>query len=64
MFVLNFANDWIQTADLWCLKRPLYQLSYNHCPTLKAKLCSDIINLGVIKLDDFTIDDVKNRIES
>ena len=31
--VNNFADDWIRTADLWCRKRPLYQLSHNHCPT-------------------------------
>ena len=30
----NFADDWIQTVDLWCQKRPLYQLSHNHCPIL------------------------------
>ena len=29
---INFADDWIQTADLWYRKRPLYQLSHNHCP--------------------------------
>ena len=28
-----FADDWIQTADLWNLKQPLYQLSHHHCPT-------------------------------
>ena len=33
MFNKNFADDWIRTADLWCRKRPLYQLSHNHCPT-------------------------------
>ena len=27
---VEFANDWIRTADLWCQKRPLYQLSHNH----------------------------------
>ena len=27
-----FAEDWIRTADLWNWKRPLYQLSHNHCP--------------------------------
>ena len=32
MFNVNFTNDWIQTADLWYWKRPLYQLSHNHCP--------------------------------
>ena len=25
----NFADEWIQTADLWYWKRPLYQLSHN-----------------------------------
>ena len=24
--------DWIPRADLWCRKRPLYQLSINHWP--------------------------------
>ena len=26
-------DDWSRTADLWCRKRPLYQLSHNHCPS-------------------------------
>ena len=30
---LIFAYDWIRTADLWYQKRPLSQLSHNHCPT-------------------------------
>ena len=30
--ILIFANDWIQTADLWNRKQPLYQLSHHHCP--------------------------------
>ena len=30
-----FADDWIQTADLWNWKQPLYQLSHNHCPKSK-----------------------------
>ena len=25
---INFADDWIRTADLWYRKRPLYQLSH------------------------------------
>ena len=29
---INFANDWIRTADLWNRNRPLYQLSHNHRP--------------------------------
>ena len=31
MFNINFADDWIQTVDLWYRKRLLYQLSHNHC---------------------------------
>ena len=30
---INFADDWIRTADLWYQKQPLYQLSHNHCPS-------------------------------
>ena len=30
MFNINFADDWIRTADLWYWKQPLYQLSHNH----------------------------------
>ena len=30
--VLKFANDWIRIADLWCRKRPLYQLSQTTAP--------------------------------
>ena len=30
--IFIFADDWIRTADLWNWKRPLYQLSHNHCP--------------------------------
>ena len=29
-----YANDWIRTEDLWNWKRPLNQLSHNHCPLL------------------------------
>ena len=32
MFNINFAVDWIRTADLWYHKQLLYQLSHNHCP--------------------------------
>ena len=28
---INFATDRIGTADLWCWKRPLYQLRHNDC---------------------------------
>ena len=30
MFNIIFSNDWIRTADLWCCKEPLYQLSHNY----------------------------------
>ena len=29
---INFADDWIRTADLRYRKRPLHQPSHNHCP--------------------------------
>ena len=32
MFKLNFADDWILTADLWYCKWPLYQLSHTTAP--------------------------------
>ena len=31
IFDIIFADDWIQTTDLWYQKRPLFQLSHNHC---------------------------------
>ena len=31
MFYINFANDWIRTADFRCWKPPLYQLNHNLC---------------------------------
>ena len=31
---LNFAGVEIQTADLWCQKQSLYQLSHHHCHPL------------------------------
>ena len=30
MVNINFADDWIQTTDLWYWKQPIYQLSHNH----------------------------------
>ena len=32
MFNTNIADDWNQTAVLWCQKQLLCQLIYNHCP--------------------------------
>ena len=29
-----FADDWIQTEDLWYRKQLLYKLSHNHCPAV------------------------------
>ena len=34
MLNIHFADDWIQTMDLWYWKQLLYQLSHNHCPSL------------------------------
>ena len=34
MFNIIFvADDWIRTADLWCQKGPLYQMSHHYYPT-------------------------------
>ena len=46
MFNINFANDWIRTADLWCRKRPLYQLSHNHCP----RATTTALQLNVVRI--------------
>ena len=51
MFNINFANDWIQTADLWYWKQPLYQLSHNHCPRTGKLMYKSGINI----LPDFTL---------
>ena len=32
MYIVNFADDWIRTAEVWYWKRLLYQLCHNHCP--------------------------------
>ena len=37
-FNINFDNGWIRTADLWCWKQQLYQLSHNHCPLPHSSL--------------------------
>ena len=41
----KFANDWIRTADLWCWKRLLYQLSHNHIP-IRLKLFKDCLSVA------------------
>ena len=41
MFNINFADDWIRTADLWYRKQPLYQLSHTTTAHLfKLNICS------------------------
>ena len=37
---IKVTDNWIQTADLWCRKRPLCQLCRNHCPLTKFLLTS------------------------
>ena len=46
MFNINFADDWIRTADLWYRKQLLFQLSHNHCPDIVSSF-----NLLVMLLD-------------
>ena len=38
MFNKNLADNWIQTADLWCWKQLLYHLSHNHCPEFNLQI--------------------------
>ena len=35
MLHIKLADDWIRTADCWCCKPPLHQLSHNHWPDNK-----------------------------
>ena len=44
----NFANDWIRTADLWFQKRPLCQLSHNHCPLIILVSTASEISLAYL----------------
>ena len=39
-----FADDWIRTMALWNWKRPLYQLSHNHCPHWELLLTFQGVN--------------------
>ena len=32
IFSINFADDWVQTADIWCWNQLLCQLSHKHSP--------------------------------
>ena len=44
MLDIKFTDDWIRTAELWSLKRPLYQLSHNHCPVKQlyvSEICTE-----------------------
>ena len=44
----HFSNDWIQTADLWCQKRPLYQRS--HTAALRnIFLHKSVQNINLVK---------------
>ena len=52
MFIINFANDCIRTADLWYQKQPLYQLSHNHCYIYL--LLTALRNLSSIHFDILT----------
>ena len=50
MFSKNFADDWIRTADLWCRKQPICQLSHNNYPKkhLPAKEKIEWLNAIVV----------------
>ena len=44
---LKFSDDWMWTADLWCWKRSLYQLSHNHYPIFRICLSVGLIQLFI-----------------
>ena len=48
----SFDDDWIRTADFWCWKRLLYQLSHNHCPTY---FIGFDINTTTYRLDRYSL---------
>ena len=39
---MKFFDDWIRTADLWCWKRPICQLSHNHHYPISLQLKCEI----------------------
>ena len=48
MFHINFADDWIRTADRWYWKRRLHQLSHNLCPkTIDFSVDFDVVLNGL-----------------
>ena len=67
---MNFAIDWISTADHWCRKRPLYKLSHNHNtpPKIpidafqKSKMKLDLIDLKIkINLESKVVEKIFKR---
>ena len=46
--IWKFADGWIRTPDLLRRKRPLYQLSHNHCPSLTSVNLSFEPNLEMV----------------
>ena len=44
----KFTIDWIRTVNLWCRKRPLYQLSHNHCPSILLFIRSFLLYLDLL----------------
>ena len=53
MFNINFADDCIRTLDLWYRKRPLCQLSLNHCPSTGNMLTSNTDAKASAKMGHF-----------
>ena len=59
MFIINFAYDWIWTADLWCWE-PLYQLSHKLWHVFKTSLVKNMsyclrLNQYVVKLSELLV---------
>ena len=49
---IKFTDVWIRLVDQWSQKRPLYQLSHNHCPTFKNFVCCFLFEWKEVKVSN------------
>ena len=49
---IKFTDVWIRLVDQWSQKRPLYQLSHNHCPTFKNFVCCFLFEWNEVKVSN------------
>ena len=49
LFNIKLADGWIRTVDLWFWKRPLYQMSHTHCPSISLAFVNNIYARSCLK---------------